>query len=140
MFIQLLRVNSVLYDCAVGVFHSAACMMLHLICSTSTMIPHRVSNMGRTYTFQKSLKVGMDRIIYRRAYSSYICIENCRGEYNTIYYYMHACMIPICLGTSYQVHSYLFSFFMRESFSSCSCTFSSCTATHFADDLSTMKI
>ena len=62
----------------------------------------------------------MDRIIiYRRAYSSYICIENCRGEYNTIYYYMHACMIPICLGTSYQVHSYLFSFFMRESFSSC---------------------
>ena len=61
----------------------------------------------------------MDRIIYRRTYSSYICIENCRGEYNTIYYYMHACMIPICLGTSYQVHSYLFSFFMRESFSSC---------------------
>ena len=34
-------------------------------------------------------------------------------------YYVHACMIPICLGTSYQVHSYLFSFFMRESFSSC---------------------
>ena len=59
----------------------------------------------------------MDRVIYRRAYSSYICIKNCRGEY--IYYYMHACMIPICLGTSYQVHSYLFSFFMRESFSSC---------------------
>ena len=25
LFIQLLRVNSVLYDCAVGVFHSAAC-------------------------------------------------------------------------------------------------------------------
>ena len=37
----------------------------------------------------------------------------------SIYYYMHACMIPICLGTSYEVHSYLFSFFMRESFSSC---------------------
>ena len=34
-------------------------------------------------------------------------------------YYVHACMILICLGTSYQVHSYLFSFFMRESFSSC---------------------
>ena len=34
-------------------------------------------------------------------------------------YFVHACMIPICLGTSYQVHSYLFSFFMRESFSSC---------------------
>ena len=144
LFIQLLRVNSVLYDCAVGVFHSAACgryidASSHLF-DIHYDIPHRVSNMGRTYTFQKSLKVGMDRIIYRRAYSSYICIENCRGEYNTIYYYMHACMIPICLGTSYQVHSYLFSFFMRESFSSCSCTFSSCTATHFADDLSTMKI
>ena len=63
-------------------------LMLHLICSTSTMIPHRVSNMGRTYTFQKSLKVGMDRIIYRRAYSSYICIENCRGEYLLL----HACL------------------------------------------------
>ena len=116
-------------------------LMLHLICSTSTMIPHRVSNMGRTYTFQKSLKVGMDRIIYRRAYSSYICIENCRGEYNTIYYYMHACMIPICLGTSYQVHFLLVLFFSCvKVFSSCSCPFSSCTATHFADDLSTMKI
>ena len=39
-------------------------LMLHLIWSTSTMIPHRVSNMGRTCTFQKSLKVGMDHIIY----------------------------------------------------------------------------
>ena len=37
----------------------------------------------------------------------------------SIYYYMHACMSPICPGTSHQVHSYLFSFFMRESFSSC---------------------
>ena len=66
-------------------------LMLPLICSTSTMIPHRVSNMpvGRTCTFQKSLKVGMDRIIYRRAYSSYICIENCRGEYLLL----HACML-----------------------------------------------
>ena len=47
------------------------------------MIPHRprVSNMHGKNMFQKSLKVGMDRIIYRRAYSSYICIENCRGEY-----------------------------------------------------------
>ena len=68
-------------------------LMLHLLCSTSTiiMIPHsyRVSNMGRTCTFQKSLKVGMDRIIYRRAYSSYVCIENCRGEYLLL----HACML-----------------------------------------------
>ena len=47
-------------------------LMLHLICLTSNMIPHRVSNMGRTCTFQKRLKVGMDCIIYRRAYSSYI--------------------------------------------------------------------
>ena len=64
-------------------------LMLPLICSTSTMIPHRVSNMGRTCTFQKSLKVGMDRIIYTRAYSTYICIENCRGEYLLL----HACML-----------------------------------------------
>ena len=71
-------------------------LMLHLICSTSTMIPctcaHRVSNMGRTCTFQKSLKVGMDRIIYRRAHIVYIaiiiCIENCRGEYLLL----HACL------------------------------------------------
>ena len=61
----------ILYDYAVGVFTVLLVgdiLMLHLICSTSTMIPHRVSNMGRTCTFQKSLKVGMDRIIYRRAY------------------------------------------------------------------------
>ena len=105
-------------------------LMLHLICSTSTMIPHRVSNMGRTCTFQKSLKVGMDRIIYRRAHSSYnICIENCMGEYSLL----HACLYDSYLPRyfSHQVHSYLFSFFMRESFSSCSCTFSSCTATHY---------
>ena len=63
-------------------------------------------------------KVGMDRIIYGRAYSSYICIENCRGEYLLL----HACLYDSYLPryTSYQVHSYLFSFFMRESFSSCS--------------------
>ena len=62
----------------------------------------------------------MDRIIYRRAYSSYIIMYRelqGRGEYLLLLLYMHACMIPICLGASYQVHSYLFSFFMRESFS-----------------------
>ena len=30
----------------------------------------------------------MDGIIYKRAYSSYICIENCRGEYLLL----HACL------------------------------------------------
>ena len=41
-------------------------LMLHLICSTSTKIPHWVSNMGENMYIncQKSLKVGMDHIIY----------------------------------------------------------------------------
>ena len=50
-------------------FHSAACgryidVSSHLFdIHYIYMIPHRVSNMGSTCTFQKSLKVGMDRIL-----------------------------------------------------------------------------
>ena len=69
----------------------------------------------------------MDRIIlYRRAYSSYICKENCRGEYLLL----HACLEDSYLPRYFLPGPflYLFSFFMRESFSSC--IYSSVEALH----------
>ena len=67
--IVLLVCFTVLHACGRYIDASSNLFDIHYHNDTTQL--YRVSNMhGKNmYTFQKSLKVGMDRIIYRRAYS-----------------------------------------------------------------------